>query len=340
MNILCQDYIKSENTSKPCLYHVERGYCSHKEHFACIEHIRRKETQISHSKLSTYKRCRRCYYYTYILGLQRKVPQINMEVGNLFHIEMSILHEIDTVLVKKYQNDSIDYRTDLVKKYRNIETSEVNLPKELRNIDTMIEVYPTLNMKKPKALAERWASAAINDIHILAKLDLQIENENRETEIIYDWKWSGNPDFYTHFTTRHQAAMYFLLKEKAQSITFRCFRKPALKYKHKETEDQYYHRVKEDINDRPKYYINDKTFYRSEYDLDELLDEITFFCNEILENIEHGIKAFPQEDSGCWAYSSWCDYLPICQSKVISDTLYEKKSVGEIDVKKEDENIL
>lgn len=330
MNIICDKHNPSQ---KPCLFYIREGTCRRPDKFLCIEYVRRKQPMLSYSSISLYMRCRYAYYLAYILGLQLKKPTFNKELGSLFHLYFANMHEENEIKADLYRGQIKQARARLIDEYnKDKEDGEKeDTPTDLLRIDATLEAYKqTTDIPKPKGSTEIGLSIKSDDLYLRGFIDLGVEKiTTRDIIKIWDWKYTGNPDFYTHFTTRTQAGIYFLLVPTAQAITYRTIQKPAFKKGKKEPDEDYKDRMIRAITAQAKKYFQDKTFYRSEYDLPYIKNYIRNISNEIKGYIDSDSTFFFQEDSGCWCYGDWCDYMQICSSKVINRELYMKKELGE-----------
>jgi hypothetical protein len=92
----------------------------------------------------------------------------------------------------------------------------------------------------------------------------------------------------------------------------------------------YRERVEDDFKKRPKFYINDKSYYRNEFDLDSVKARAKKIAEDIRRYLDHvdAINEFFQTigPSTCFMPGP-CWYEPICSSGVISPILYTKRGV-------------
>lgn len=341
IKVVCPDF---NGKKSPCAWYIHTpggGYCKRDYRFQCIEYIRRKQPRLSYSTIEKYVRCRRYYYYYNIMGLVAKGINLTPKLGNVLHSEMAVFHNIDDDDSTKHALLSTKQRRVIIDAYRDEEGNTPNwLMRELANIDGVMSSYRLLDdtiVIKPIGLCEFKGDTVDKDnngdiimyrdgIHILSYLDLLIKSDRHA----YDFKYTSNPDYYNFFTTEIQASTYFLVFPKLNKITFRLVRKPELKLGKNESIEEYQLRLMKDVNRRPKYYFEDKTFYRTEYDLDYTTAYIKFYSTEISRNLDYGKPAFPQERNGCYQYNSWCEYMPICTSGVVSDDLFDRRQIEDI----------
>jgi hypothetical protein len=83
---------------------------------------------------------------------------------------------------------------------------------------------------------------------------------------------------------------------------------------------------------RPKFYfqgydresrIFGYKFYRSEFDLDELAKRYMVINDEVEYGVQHPETLYLCE-SGCFMYNSWCEYMPVCKTGYVSETIFER----------------
>ena len=307
MRIICKDYIKGSN--KPCL-HYANGSCTLSHRFICIEYIRRKKPLISPSMISTFTRCKRAFYYSYIEGLESIETNKNMLLGQLMHVLLQHYHTgSEDMLVKQ---------SVIMNNYEKFYSEDIT---EIAKCFAILDCYKEIYSADGNSRCEVEFRKEEDGYYIRGFIDY-IDSEGK----IYDFKYTSRPDSYTIFTTELQAGIYLMLT-KANSITFRIITKPSLRLKDNEENDEYYARLVEDIRRRPAHYFSDITFYKSEYDFEQIEQYLSTVTSEIKRLVELDIDSYYQNRSACMCPSQ-CEFLPICEAKGLKpENLYKKKEI-------------
>jgi len=314
MNV-CPDL---DETRKPCLHYLKDGFCSRANHFRCIEFIRRKNPIVSYSSDGLWRKCRRAFWFNYIMGYQGLVVLYPLIAGSIWHTYAAWVHSGD----KGY----------LIKAERLMDEVDAEANNDIKLIPVIVNVYADL-YGALQGMPEQ-AKTVFHEGYIVKSIvDLLVYDAGgKEYEEIYDWKYTGSPDYYTFFTTEYQAGLYLLQYPTVQSITYRCVRKVQLRQGKNEEWDKFISRVKVDLRKRKKWYFIDKKFYRSEYNFDRIEGELKASADEIRENIDKGIGFFRQNRDACYfaPTKQWCEFLPCCEGDVTPDKLpelYQKVNV-------------
>lgn len=310
---ICPD---SNAARKPCLHYIKEGkpgFCSHREHFRCIEYCIRKSPVLSYSYISAYTRCFRYFYWSYLMGWENIGINLPSYTGSMVHDYQAYSH-----------GGRSEYLVEYEKKRQKIKDTYNNVPNEVIVIKPILEAYHELGYDQLKGMAEQSQLTDQGNFQLKSITDLKYDNK------IMDYKFCKDPDIYTLFKVRRQAGIYFINNPEADEIIYRCIKKPRFKKIGDEPVSEFQGRVKRAIMSNPTEYIVDKPFSRGEFDLDYLLKEIEIISDDIVSKLDKPIQAWIQDDSGCFAYGSWCDYKPLCDSRVNPDGLphlYKRKDV-------------
>lgn len=156
------------------------------------------------------------------------------------------------------------------------------------------------------------------------------------TDHFVEAKLSGRPDFHHRIhNITSQVATYFLSDERYEYCIIEAVRLPQLRtgYGKYSSEDPttYMERLHGDILSRPSSYFSGfnrddrtfgKRFWRNEFPLDQIREDYEKINRDIQRAIEE--DAFYPNYSACHVPSS-CFYLPVCETGVVSDTIYRRK---------------
>ena len=312
--ITCKDYIKSQR-GKACLFYIKTGvgFCKRPDRFRCIESMKRKAPILSYSGLNNYTRCRKKYYLSYVKGIIYLKPSPAMIAGSLLHLYLSELHQEDGMDIDLIESSNAYH--NIINKL-NLQDGE-ELPDDILRARAAARAYLRIiryDIEKGDTEVKDIKYFDNGFFAIKAVADCICDDN------ILEFKFTKNFDYFCHFTTKIQASFYLNVFNK-KSITFRLIKSLQLKRKDKETQDEYIDRIETCMVKAPKRAIQDKKFYRSEYDFDEVLKYLKVIASEIKNNIDNE-EFFYCNTNGCY-FPGICEYLPICKSGVISESLYK-----------------
>mgnify|MGYP001568524901 FL=1 len=298
----CQQIDRSK---KPCLHYKPTGQCLLSERRLCSEYILNKKPILSYSYNSTYTRCRKAWYHNYILGTAPVGKSLPMLYGQLFHAQLAFHQTKNPIFeteIKKITSIIYDIET------------ESDCPQDLKVLNGFLNAYKQLPISVFHADSEAEKENYMEYPDFILKTTVDLYEPIKK--IIYDWKWTTKPDNYGFFTTRLQAGLYLLANTDAKAITYRLFRKPALKQTKKERDIDFIERVEKSVLSSPKHYIIDKTFWRSEYNFTEIKSKLYTISEEIKTNLLKGEDYFYENESGCFNPFQ-CSYLNQCEAGII-----------------------
>ncbi len=311
MGSICTDQDRSVN---PCK-HYEKKYrfCHLSKHGRCINYIYNKGPILSNSAIEKYG-CRLAFWFSYIKLIEPLQPSLPMITGNVAHALIEDVHDINP----NYDKTIKLVKSNVDKLNRGKDDDDWDIPQDILNVYPFRDAYRETEFANIKGETE--VTAESQELGIKTKYDL-LYNDRKD---ILEFKYAKSDEWYSFFTTRTQAGIELLLNPEAQKITFRIMIKPQLKKGKNETDDEFSDRIKRDILRNPKKYIIDKTFWRNEYEFAEIKWFLWELRREIQNKIAGGRKAFFPNTKACWNIYGPCEYLQICESKVISRDLYIK----------------
>lgn len=305
---------KRDYLINPCV-HFEKKYrfCKLPQMGRCLDYIYNKGPMLSNSAIDKYS-CRLAFWFSYIRLLEPMQPSFPMIVGNIAHALIENIHDINP----SYDNTTKLIKSNIDKLNRGKSDDDWDIPQDVLNTYPFRDAYKETDFSNIKGETE--VTAESQELGIKTKYDL-LYNDRKD---ILEFKYAKSDEWYTFFTTRNQAGIELLLNPEAQKVTFRILLKPQLRKAKNENDDEFAARIKRDILRNPKKYIIDKTFWRNEYEFDEIKWFIWELRREIQNKIAGGRKAFFPNTKACWNIYGPCEYLQICESKVISKDLYIK----------------
>lgn len=294
-----------DRSKSPCLHYKIPGQCQLSERRLCPEYIINKKPILSYSYISTYTRCRKAWHENYIKGTQPTGISYPLLYGQLFHANLAYLQSENPYFYEEAQKIK-----DIIWNSEN----DKEMPQDLKTMNAFILAYRQLPISKmhDDCEPEKELYQDYPDFILKTTIDLY----SPINKIIYDWKWCGQPENYTFFTTKLQAGLYLMAQPEAKAITYRLFRKPLLKQTKKELDIDFSNRIQKSVLESPKHYMLEKTFWRSEYDFHEIKASLYAISEEIKTNIQKGENFFYENYSGCYGQYT-CQYLGQCEAGII-----------------------
>jgi len=274
---------------------------------------------ISHSSRNDFCRCRQLYYYRKVLGIQikRKMLPGAVKMGTIF----------DKFITSLYNEE----------KFKELFWHLINVydlsDSGVARLYAPIKAFITIGMRIDREGfigCQRAFEYIDGDIVVTGFIDRGYNNYLVET------KFSTRPDFYhrIHAITS-QVSTYLLSNKKYEYVIIEAVRAPSLKTGYGkysgEDSESYMNRIYQDILSRPSHYFpgfnrDEKTFgkrfWRSEFPLDEIKRDYQLITADIRRATEE--NAFWQNFQSCFVPSQ-CLYLPICETGVVSELIYEQK---------------
>jgi hypothetical protein len=295
----CANYLKAVNG---------QGFCKRNDRWRCVEWVVRHNPILSASSVSMFNQCLRKYYHTNIQGYQL-IEQDKMKAlcSVIFHAFVAGLHTGD----KKYTEKGLKLYDRLYEQYK-----DDNYQKQ-----QLLKIKPSINAYHYHGFHKSGGRAEVKKFIDHGKYQLKTIVDLIKDNKMADWKYTANPDYYTMFTTEHQAGLYLMSYPKVESITYFLIRVPDAKLAGNESESDFQDRIERDMCNRKDHYFIQKTFHRAEYDFDQIMQELTYTANEIVNNLEKPLYYWRQNRSGCWQFGKWCDFYTCCESRVMPQDL-------------------
>jgi len=276
--------------------------------------------EISYSSMSDGARCWRAFYYSYISGLQLIEPSWPIKQGKYADECLGLLHNKD-------KNNVIIFNV-----FKNERNEEGELPAQYEAMFALFEAYIKLDKHLLKGIPQyefKWQEEDYPRIH--GYIDLMQYDDSEGGRIAWEFKYTGRPDAYDHFSLQEQLSTYFIGVPFLQRITVRCIQVPQLRMGKNESNQDFHQRVYNDVLARPKHYFMDTSYWRSEFDLEQTKFRAKMVAQHAQELVRMGdVKYFIQNIGPSCVMPQPCFYLPICESHgVISDTLYKTREKGD-----------
>ena len=332
----CNDFSPTFDNVNSCHYYAEQhsgkvcGFCKKPTRYRCINDLGYRPLPLSHSGVQNFLTCHHLFYLTQILGITTRNSHISrpMKMGTLW---------------------------DAVMQYALGDKTMVDLQAKIEEYD-----IGEVEVQKVKALYKAWKEIGIKvdeGYELQAKIDMQVDFDEKQcwgtgepVELrvrgFYDRKYpnyfvenkmSGRPDNYLDlFFIQSQVGTYFLADPNLESVVMEIVRTPDLRMTKKEEDspETYGNRTYHDIINRPAHYFigyssekntYGKKFYRTEFDLVDLLDRYKHVFREIHEACALG--GFYKNDRACRNIlpGIQCDMLGVCRYGTVSGEVYTIK---------------
>lgn len=239
--------------------------------------------KISTSKIKTYKGCRRLYYFQYIENLECVVKPQAIEEGLNYH------DRIDQLYKNGYFDcDGTDKNIAMAFAYEKY-------------------IYPQFKVKK----SEEWFECNLSDDVVLvgrfdgiAEDGCIVEHKTTSSEIndeyIYNLQWD------------EQILNYMLVSGKNEMYYTVC-RKPTIRQKQNETEEEYFSRCVDWYKEDTEKKIRVIKVTRSPKEVLEQQQKLIYVAKEMEENEKKDKElAFYRNPSHCTCYGRRCQYASIC----------------------------
>jgi hypothetical protein len=313
----------SPSPSAPCAHYVHGGFCTLGNHFRCIEYILRHEPPLSFSAIDTYTSCHRKFYWSYLVGLEPVEKSWPLQLGSAASHILGILHNKD-IPDDRAKLQYEEYIELLIKDTTDPEDEEQAYGHpDIWRMRAMFDAYIAMDLHTLRGIPEyefRWTDPEYPKVH--GYIDL-VQLVTHEDHFGWEFKWTGNPDSYGKFLIEDQICAYLIGDPAINRMTVRCFvppemrRKQATKKQTGESMLEFYRRMYDDILTRnfTKYFI-DRTYWRSEFNLDNYKNKAARTAQEIMRYIdEAGIAPFYQNKKNC-LNPFRCDFLSVCENDI------------------------
>ncbi len=305
------------------------GYCKRPEYYQCVEDVWKKKTLLSHTGLQTFLTCHHLYYLKYIRGIEILKHMLSnpLKMGILWDACLQYYLNSGSVdlneIVNEYQID--DFCVAKVHAlYKALKALEIKIDS---NCSIQESFFYNLEL-------DGYDTTDKPIVTVNGKYDRKYDDGFVETKL------SGRPDNYLDiFFLQSQIGTYFSVDKNLKYCIMEISRTPDLKSTGKykdETAEQYEERCYQDIISRPSFYFigynkdtatYGKKFYRTEFDIEEIVDRYKHVAREIREAAV--CDGWYKNDKSCSAVLPGipCDMKPICRNNVMSETVFRIKDI-------------
>ncbi len=253
----------------------------------------------SYSSLDLYMQCPRKYKFRYIDRYYPIGENDNRVLGTQVHEALEEIHKVGARIAvpREVDNYRDAARWALIEGYQRfhgcqvLEHTELKLEIDIGGVPMVVKIDGYHN----KRVIEHKTSSATGDF------------------------------FWNKKATDAQPCIYILGGREhgidIDGCTFNVLKKPG-KPKRNETPQEFYDRVRGDMADRPEFYFERKTFYRTDKELEATVEDIQAIHHNITTN-----QHFPRNVRACHDFGTKCEYYAVChEGEVIHESrLYRKR---------------
>lgn len=323
---------KAYDLDTDCLFRQANGkhvgYCKRPELYRCVEDVWKKPILLSHTGLQTFLTCHHLYYLKYIRGIETKKGMLSKP------LKLGILW--DTCLQFLLGKTDVGMN-DIVDEYE-IENREIAKVKALYRAVKALDIKFDMDCQLQPSFF--YNVDLYTDNKDADKLTVNGKYDRKYMDGFVETKLSGRPDFYLDlFFLESQVGTYFAVDPALQYCIMEISRTPDLKstgqFKN-ETDDDYEERCYQDIISRPSFYFigydrdkhtYGKKFFRSEFDVDGVMDRYRHVAREIKE--ASVCDGWYKNSKVCTQILPGipCDMLSVCRHNTMSETVFQIKQI-------------
>lgn len=232
--------------------------------------------KLSISKIKLFKACRRAYQLKYIEGLEPVQTSDSRQTGLSYHEKLEQL----------YTNGDFDH--DLSK-----ESAMALAYKKY--------IYPQFNCHK----AEEWIEMDLpGGDKLIGRLDgisddgLLVEHKTTSQDITEEYEYNLQWD---------EQILAYMLMTGAREIYYTVIRRPTIRQKKNETEEEFFWRMVEWYDEETESKIRLLRIGRTDEEIDEFRKAVEAMATEI-----NSASNFYRNTAHCRCYHTMCDYASVC----------------------------
>lgn len=246
--------------------------------------------EVSISQVKCFKSCRKAYYFKYIEQLEPIEKALALEIGSNYH---QILEDINKNGIKALENYPKTKELAMAQAYA-------------------LYIYPHFTVKA----AEEWVRYKLNDKHtLIGKVDglstdgCLVEHKTTSGEITEQYEYNLLWD---------EQILAYMLATGTRKVYYTVCRKPTIRQKKDETEEEFYYRILEwyAVDTESKIRLLEIT--RTDEEVEQFKAELEAICYE-MESAEISDKnrvvsasPFYKNTCNCNAWGRRCEYSSIC----------------------------
>lgn len=278
---------------------------------------------LTHSSMTTFRNCRKQYYYRYELGLTPKRRKASLSVGSALHkgleyyysgreledclLEaLAVLDEVDKAFWDQENYDDLEKQkaviVGMLTGYHQFFNDRASFQKVLPELEFNV---PILN---PATGSPSKTFVHAGKIDALVVQDGQYWLREFKTATQIDKAYFDRLKLDTQITS-YIDALQTARNIRISGIIYTILKKPSIRQKQSESLTAYCDRVIQDYQDRPAFYFYEDRFYRDQADLIEWQYDRWDISKDILEARKN--ERWYRNTSYCSQYGG-CSFLPLC----------------------------
>lgn len=235
--------------------------------------------KVSISRVKLFKSCRRAYYFRYVEGLIPIQPAEALQTGTSYHELIEKLYatgEVEEGFTKEHAM-AVAY-----KKY----------------------IYPRFDIKA----VEDWKSANIGEHELIGRLDgialdgCIVEHKTTSSEITEEYEYMLQWD---------EQILAYMYMTGARKIYYTVCRKPTIRLKKNETEEEFFNRMIEWYEEDTDSKIRMLTITRTDEEVEEFARSLNTVC-DIMSDAEDHTERLYRNPSYCNKWGRMCEYAGVC----------------------------
>jgi hypothetical protein len=299
--------------------------CRRRGEFLCVEELDKNLPNLSHSTRCVWVKCHHAYYLNKVRGINARKEKMSPpgKYGTMWD---------------KFQENKYGRSHDLTQLAGQLGMTDL----EIARFNALTSVFNKLKLATRNIegyVLQKKILMPSDGYNVVGYLDRAYDDHFVEVKI------SVRPDYYLDpFNISYQVGTYFLANPQWKYVIMEVARIPGLKWdSDNENLSQYEARLTKDIMKRaPMYFPGLKrkecsygrTFFRSEFPLDEIKRTYEIVGQEIKDAVNSGDRSTFYKSFNCSSPYP-CEYLPICQNGIVSNTLFKMRNTGEPDIEEE-----
>lgn len=301
-----------------------------------------EKMHISNSMINTFAKCKRLFFYSYVLRLKQKKTPKPFLLGTFFGQGLDEFYEKGSIDI---QNIIDLYNQEVEKLFSYLQPEEVDsYEKQSAILEGLLTGYQNVyanDFKKYKYIAhEKEFSFPIvavsnnvnRDYWYAGKIDLLLQNKKTGTDILVEHKTASIVDsrYIQKLSLDSQITGYILgaqsLGLKVKDIIYNINKKSRLRIKKTESMPEYINRIIDDYESRPHEHFFRENLKRSgaelksfSRELEHKVIDIDFLINKAdtckSKDIKSLLPFFYKSESHCMNNFGACPYLEVCSGK-------------------------
>jgi len=284
---------------------------------------------LTNSTISSFKNCRKQYYYR---NVKQLVPRHEGEargIGSAVHkgIETGSIEEALALFDDIFPSDQQE--ADKLETNKAIVQAMLEGYFSLYGTDWEGEFQPELQFEVP--IINPKTGAQSKTFKLAGKVDGLLKDRGGKYWLV-EFKTAGTIDksYIDKLMLDAQMTAYIYglqrqLDIKISGVIYRVLRKPSIRQTKKETLEQFLNRLVEDYKSRPEFYFVQEQLYRTQEDLDEFEQELWDITQDLLKCRKDNL--WYKNTSRCKDWGK-CQYIPLCAKYEDAEELFIQKEVN------------